>query len=133
MKYIITTIIFLIPLTASAEDLCQWNHGEKAELDYCESADTCFFENITGSVTFIDLNAFDKSKCKQKAKMSRKKLVQKLRSQKYVCVKIVGKDRIGNKLGEFYVDGQNVSHWMLRNGYAKKYGQNRCHVEVEGK
>ena len=64
--------------------------------------------------------------------LSKKKLIEKINNKKIYCEKEKQKDRWGRTLGEYFVNNESLSRYLVKNGYAfdfNKYSKNKFSSE----
>lgn len=91
-------------------------------LQSCYDGDTCDFTGFTESVRLarIDTPEMD-GRCRAAAVEARKVLLWKLRMARSIRVDSVGTGSFGRVVGEVYVDGVNLSDWMLEHRFATEW------------
>lgn len=93
----------------------------------CYDGDTCTFDGLDRRVRLARIDAPERNGgCWRAALDARDALELRLEAAGVVRVESVGVGRYGRLVAEVYADSVNLSGWLMRHGYAVKYGEEPC-------
>lgn len=115
------TVVLLLGVTALFQDAPRRFQG-------CVDADTCYFSNLDRPVRLARIDAPEIGGPEDfLARSGRQVVEQKIRRAQALRIERVCLGKYGRIIAEVYVDGENLSTWLLRHGYADRYTGKVCY------